>query len=273
MKYAEFLTPEINLLNDLFSKKTVEYKNAMPFINSLKKKGMIIENNNGEAAIIEIKDTFFPYQIQLLASSQPICEKIISFLELDSTNEYIKNVRQTLPSATIVLTEKQVKGKGKWDRKWFMKEGKSLLFSILLKVDLDEIEHVGMLTFAGALAASYACDDIAGVDTKVKWPNDVLLGTRKLCGVLTESFPLGEKAYDIIIGIGININYDKEDLTEDLQKTSTSLKIETGREIKRIDLFMLFLKHFSNLYNAFLSKNYAEIMDKWQKKADLIKSK
>jgi BirA family biotin operon repressor/biotin-[acetyl-CoA-carboxylase] ligase len=127
------------------------------------------------------------------------------FAEIDSTNTYLSDqARSGAAEGMVAVADHQTAGRGRLDRRWEAPPGASLLMSVLFRPDLEAVElHLG--TAAVALAAVQACADVAGVEASVKWPNDVMVGDRKLAGVLAEAeFNQGAVQW-VVIGMGINV--------------------------------------------------------------------
>ena len=184
-------------------------------------------------------------------------EDIIYRETLDSTNETAKELaRQGAPEGSVVLAEKQTAGRGRRGRVWDSPGHVNLLFSLLLRPNLLAHE-IFSLTMILALAASEAVREETGLDARIKWPNDLYLGQKKLAGILTE-FALKHKAIDyVILGLGLNVNWDPG------SSQSTSLKAETGRVISRNDLLIGILKRFEAYYRDGSPEKRDLYSEKW----------
>ena len=150
--------------------------------------------------------------------------KIIKFKKINSTSEKAKELAKDGLFDIVVAAEEQTKGKGRFNRKWFSSEG-GLYFSVLLKE--KNIENAKYLTFIAAVSVVKAIENVAGLKTKIKWPNDIHINKKKLCGILTETF-----MDCVVVGVGININQIK--FNKQISNIATSLKIQLKkRSIKR----------------------------------------
>jgi BirA family biotin operon repressor/biotin-[acetyl-CoA-carboxylase] ligase len=261
---AAFLPGEADILERMLSGWPISAEEAAPFIVSLAQKGFVLESEGRRALLREARDDAFPYQVMLFKGTEGFPSRILSFLDIPSTNAYLKEHAAELPSGTFVFTEEQTQGRGKWDRAWFMLRGKSLIFSFLLKTPLREKEHAGLLTMAAAASIAKAARRSAGVPCRVKWPNDVISGGRKLCGILTESAEAEHGVSHVIIGAGINFHYAEDDFPLPIRLKATSLLMESDRPSGRLDFFRVFLEEFSGLFAEFQSGRFAAVMDKWQ---------
>jgi BirA family transcriptional regulator, biotin operon repressor / biotin---[acetyl-CoA-carboxylase] ligase len=129
------------------------------------------------------------------------------------------------PDLAMVYAEEQTAGRGRGDRRWYTPAGAALAFSIIMKPLPGEEQSVVRFTALGALAV---CEAVGaqGLVPEIKWPNDVLINRRKVCGILCESVWVGEKVEYIVLGIGININKDAVPPDERLNFPATSLDVE-----------------------------------------------
>ena len=184
-------------------------------------------------------------------------ENIIFRKTLDSTNRLARELaRQGAPEGSVVLAEKQTAGRGRKGRAWISPGYRNLLFSLLLRPSLPPHE-VFALTMTLALAACEAVREKTGLEVLIKWPNDLYVGQKKLAGILTE-FALQGKGIDyVILGIGLNVNWNPT------SSQSTALRLETGRDISRNDLFVGILQRFEEYYKDVSPGRIALYYEKW----------
>ena len=169
--------------------------------------------------------------------------------ETDSTNEWIKRLSQDgAPHGTLAVTEFQSAGKGRLGRRWQAQTGSSVMMSLLLRPDFEP-QNASMLTLVMGISVAQAIEKL-GIDVSIKWPNDVVVSHKKICGVLTEMRLDGMKIRDVIIGTGINV--DQEYIEQDLQDKATSLYLETGKHYERTDLISLVMEAFEENYEKFI---------------------
>jgi len=147
---------------------------------------------------------------------------VIDFPILDSTNKYLKENYQTYDSFTFVSALEQTSGKGREDRVWESNKGENLLFSVLLK-DPQLTSKFEYLSLATAYAVTRVLEEFGFDDVKIKWPNDVYIGGKKVCGILLE----GSLPEYLVIGVGLNVN--QESFIGDFRTSPTSLKIEAKK--------------------------------------------
>jgi BirA family biotin operon repressor/biotin-[acetyl-CoA-carboxylase] ligase len=194
---------------------------------------------------------------------------IYRFHEIDSTNNYLAKLgREGFPEGVVVVADHQTNGRGRFGRKWSSEESKNLLFSVLLRPTFLNLDEVFVLTFAAGLSAAYAIEGTTGLEVTLKWPNDVLLQGKKICGILLEgSFDSGLLNY-VVMGIGMNVNQKKFD--ETLSSIATSMAIVTGREFDREELLVFFLSHFSSIYDIVRKRDFYSIMKRWREKCKMF---
>ncbi|RKW38333.1 MAG: biotin--[acetyl-CoA-carboxylase] ligase, partial [Lachnospiraceae bacterium] len=175
--------------------------------------------------------------------------------EIDSTNEQAKKIAKNAREGTIVVANIQTNGKGRRGREFESKRG-GLYFSIILKPDVA-IEKVPFITQLAACSIYKALNEM-GVDISIKWPNDIILNDKKICGILCEmSCEIDYLSY-VVAGIGINMK--KVDFEEGLEKIATSLEQE-GYELDNLELFWNILKYFDYFYKKYTMHDYAEMLD------------
>lgn len=219
-------------------------------INGLKEDGYVIESvtRNGYK-LISCPDILTREEVKNFLDTKYIGNEIIHFDSIDSTNNYANDIAMEKAEGTVVTAEEQVVGKGRQGRNWKSPFEKGIYFSIILKPNLEP-SKVAKLTLIGAAAVNLALRDL-NIDSKIKWPNDIVVDGKKLCGILTEMSCELNKINYIVIGIGINANLDEDDFSDELKNTATSLKKITGENIQRNKLLALVLNHFEKLYDSF----------------------
>ncbi|MBQ8513841.1 MAG: biotin--[Ruminococcus sp.] len=149
--------------------------------------------------------------------------------EIDSTNTYCKKLaREGAPGGTVIIAAHQTGGRGRLGRRFCSPRGTGLYASVLLRPEWDT-ETLQLVTACAAAAAARAVDSLCGVHTQIKWVNDLFLGGRKLCGILTEAgfTPAGGIDY-VVVGIGINLRDTRGAFPEELHAIVTSIEEETG---------------------------------------------
>lgn len=185
--------------------------------------------------------------------------------EIDSTNSYLLK-KQNLIDKTLVLAEFQFKGKGRLERKWLANAYENLTFSIGLKPELLANE-LGYLNFCTSLSIAEAVEKIAKCKVETKWPNDLLLGGKKFCGILIESQFEENHLSKSIIGIGLNVNQTV--FQEEFMDRTTSLRLSFNKIFEREKIFLGVIDRFSKNYLN-LCEDINSIIKKWKSRCNSL---
>ena len=168
--------------------------------------------------------------------------------ETDSTNLWIKRLaKEGAPEGTLALAEFQSAGRGRLGRSWEVPEGTSVMMSILLRPKFEP-QYAPMLTLVMGMAVAKAVKKL-GFDVSIKWPNDVVVSHKKICGILTEMGVRDGKIDYAVIGVGINVNI--KEFPEEMADKATSLYLESGREFDRNQIPGLVMEAFEEYYEKF----------------------
>ncbi|MFZ5801562.1 MAG: biotin--[acetyl-CoA-carboxylase] ligase [Candidatus Omnitrophota bacterium] len=173
--------------------------------------------------------------------------RIQHFEHIDSTNSYLLGLaRRGEPEGLVITAEYQSNGRGRLDRKWTSPRGENLLFSFLLRPPFPA-SKAPLLTQQTCQAVVYTLDRLFGIRSTVKKPNDVMVGGKKICGILVESESTSSaRTIDFaVVGIGLNVNSEPVNLC----KNATSVLAETGRITDLGYILDAFLSNFSDLYS------------------------
>jgi len=174
--------------------------------------------------------------------------KEIYFSEIDSTNKYLKIHENSLENFTFVRSDYQILGKGRNERIWNSNKGDNLLFSLLIK-DAHLVNKGGLLSLIASISIAQFLEQQNLKDIWVKWPNDVYVGDKKICGILLE----GQVPNYVIIGIGLNVN--QIDFIGEYRTTPTSIKKELGKNINigsiKDEIYSLLINNLNNLETSF----------------------
>ena len=175
-----------------------------------------------------------------------IGKKVITYPSLSSTNDIAKRqAKKGVREGTVVVAEEQTAGRGRLKRAWLSPKG-SIALSIILHPTPAQLPSLIMVA---SLAVASCIEKISGLKTQIKWPNDVLINGKKVCGILVESDVRGSAVDYAVIGIGINVNLKPADFPE-IAATATSLSNEMGREIHQPEMIRCLLVEVENLYLA-----------------------
>lgn len=226
-------------------------------ISSLRKEGYIIESASRKGyKLISAPDILDIEFIKNTISTKHIGKSIYYYNSIDSTNKEARNLAMNENKQAIVISEEQTMGKGRLGRSWVSPKYKGIWMSFILTPKIAP-EEAPKITQIAAAAVSYALDNI-GIENKIKWPNDIVIGKKKACGILTEMNGEIGRINFIVIGIGINVNLNEKDFTPEIKDIATSLKIESNKFINRENLIKNILNQFEYLYEDFLNTKSME---------------
>lgn len=184
---------------------------------------------------------------------------------LGSTNTEVRRLAEEgAPGGTVVLADAQSAGRGRRGRSWHSPPGKGIFFSILLRPPQTEPAAAAPITLVAAAAIARQLRDATGMQVAVKWPNDLLIGTKKLGGILTEARISGQGPLYLVLGVGLNINHRIEDFPVELRGRATSLHLESSLTFKRTALFLAILKGLRRDCRLFFETGFAPFQPLWK---------
>ena len=174
------------------------------------------------------------------------------YKETDSTNLRAKeagNKEKDIRCGMVFIADKQTAGVGRRGRSWESPEGENIYMSLLLKPEIEPAK-APMLTLVMALAVAKAVKEAAGVRMQIKWPNDLIMNKKKVCGILTEMSLEGSGIKYVVIGVGINVN--QREFSEEIENKATSLALETSKNHDRDVIIKRVMQAFYEYYEQFL---------------------
>lgn len=189
---------------------------------------------------------------------------IVYYEETDSTNIRAKLLgEQGAESGTVVFAEKQTVGKGRKGRSWVSPKGTGIWMSLLLRPKVN-VQHVSMMTIVAALAVVKGLKE-SDFDCEIKWPNDIVMHKKKICGILTEISTEKEHIHYVVVGIGVNANTKK--FPNNIEKTATSIYMEYKKKVARAKAATDILKAFEEYYEVFLkTEDVSALMNDYNQK-------
>ena len=186
------------------------------------------------------------------------------FEETTSTNDVVDRLaRDGVREGVVVFAESQTRGRGRLGRNWMSPSRKGLWFSVLLRPNLP-LESVTQITIAAATALARAIRTQAHVRPDIKWPNDIVIGGKKIAGVLTELTAEVDTVKFVILGIGVDVNLVPSDFPPELHGVATSLRIEAGHPIDRAALAAAILRELDIDYRRVTHGRFEEVADEWE---------
>jgi len=226
----------------------------------------ITSDQNLGYCLVSRPDLLIPQEVQKELSTTYIGKKIFYSPELESTNIIAKEKAlhrtEEIDEGTIIIAEKQSAGKGRLGRKWFSPTG-GIWLSIILYPQLPP-SYIPRITLMTAVAVVKAIKVYTQIESQIKWPNDILINEKKVCGILTEMSAELDIINWVVVGIGINVNIDRREFPEDIQENTISLKEVSGKEVLRVKLAQTFLQEFEKYYDKLKRKEFFSILREWK---------
>lgn len=219
--------------------------------------------------LLEIPDTPLEEVVLSLLDTEVVGSRFIFYPVVDSTNRVARELaREGCPEGTVVVADKQTAGRGRLGRRWFSPEGRNLYFSVVLRPRISPT----YLYHATMLAAVSVCEALRnrGIDALIKWPNDVYVRGRKICGVLNEAELSGSRAEFVVLGVGVNVNIESGEFPPDVRDIATSLFEETGERHKRSELLAEILSSMDRWYKKLRRGDVWELFSFWRRNNYLI---
>jgi BirA family biotin operon repressor/biotin-[acetyl-CoA-carboxylase] ligase len=198
-----------------------------------------------------------------------IGREIIYSEKLSSTNTTAKEqAERDVKEGTTIIAEAQTKGKGRLERRWVSPKG-GVWLSIILRPHMSP-EDAAKIALTTAVAAAKTLRKLYGLNAEIKWPNDVLIDGRKVCGILTEASLKRRTVNFVVVGIGINVNFPLNALSQDLEATATTLKEVLQKEVDIEELICVLLKEFEECYERFKRKEFGVLLSEWRSMASFL---
>ena len=221
-------------------------------INQLKEAGYEIEAQlNKGYRLMAAPDLMTEAEIKSLMHTDWVAKEVLYFDTIDSTNTKAQELAEKgYPSGTLVVADKQESGKGRRGRSWVSPSGTGIFMTLMIKPDINP-NNASMLTLVAALAVAKAITSVTGEEAMIKWPNDIVVNSKKVCGILTEMNAQFDYINHIVVGIGINVH--NESFPEEINQMASSLMIEAGgKRFHRAQIIAETMSYFEQYYDTFL---------------------
>ena len=206
-------------------------------VDALRRRGYTIDGEPGEGyRLLSCPDRLYPEEIQNGLHTRWLAREVDHFEEIDSTNrEALERARQGVPNGTAVIAEAQSAGRGRLGRRFYSPAHLNLYTSIVLRPALSIAETPTLILAAAVAVADAVAQSLESEDdVEIKWPNDVLLGGKKTSGILMETVAEGARIAWAVLGIGVNLNAERETFPEEFRELATSLRSHSGRVVDRV---------------------------------------
>ena len=216
--------------------------------------------------LVGIPDRLTPQELSWNLPTKRIGRRIHAYEMTDSTMDIAHRLAGGgEPDGSLVVAEGQTKGRGRLSRSWISPKGKGIYTSVVLRPTV-QLSQVPLITLMAAVAVARAIQAETGLEAGIKWPNDVLIGAKKVAGILTELNAELNRVNYVVLGIGINVNAPKSTLPGH----ATSLLEELGRRVDRLALARTLFAHLDQLYVEFLAGRFESIVDQWRSFAHFL---
>jgi len=233
------------------------------WVRQLRGLGVRVKGKAGEGYFLEkVPDILTPDMLRQRLKGSLFGKRIYHFFKTDSTNRVALELGHTgEPEGAVILAEEQTAGKGRAGRTWQSDRAAGIYVTLLLRPRLAPVQ-APLLTMMAGLSARAAIEGTTGLAADLKWPNDLMIGGKKVGGILTEMHAEPSQVRFVIVGIGLNVNQEK--FAEDLGATASSLRIETGKQVSRLELLVRLLREFESDYNRFSREGTASVTQRFE---------
>lgn len=231
----------------------VKRQTVWRWIETLRESGVNVQGHPRSGYHIErVPDVLAPQLLSRHLRGTPFAKRILHFFQTESTNDVAMRLGETNePHGTVVIAERQTAGRGRAGHSWVSEKSAGIYVTILLRPPISPMQSPALTLVAG-LAARDAIAEETGLSPDIRWPNDVMLNGKKVCGILTEMQAELDRIHFAAAGIGINVNQSK--MPSELAGIATSLRIETERTHSRLELLLRLLRHLDRYYNQFITE-------------------
>ncbi len=239
-------------------------------VNALRAQGYRIEAAPARGyRLVEIPDRLGELELRPLLNTHDLGQALHWYEEVGSTNDVAKELAEEgAVHGEVVVAERQTAGRGRRGRSWSSPPRRNLYLSVILRPELPPA-RAPEVTLLASVAVCQAVRQ-AGVAAAIKWPNDVLVSGRKLAGVLTEMAAEVERVQWLVVGIGVNVNADRDDFPEELRALATSLRLERGQPVPRVLFAAALLTALEEWLDRHADEGFAPVRAAWREMSDTL---
>ena len=213
--------------------------------------------------LTKIPDLLLPEEIKAVAGDNQLIKEIHYYQETESTNLAARQAAHTgCPEGTIIIAEAQGKGRGRMQRSWYSPYAKGIWCSLILRPRFKPYD-AAKITLLVAVAVRQALSRYLHISCGIKWPNDILVEGKKICGILTEINTEIDNINYILVGFGVNVNISAEEFPDELKSTATSISALCGK-VSRLELLAAILENFTALYETANAGDFSSILSLWR---------
>lgn len=232
------------------------------WIEKLRSLGVEIKGHHSNGyQLLKIPDILVPSLIQPELGENVIGHNLVHHFRIDSTNDdALRLAARGAPEGTVVVAEEQTAGRGRLGRAWYSEKSSGIYASVILRPPLSP-SAAPVLSLMAGVAAQQAISASTKLAVDIRWPNDLLVNQKKVCGILTEMHAELDRLHAVVLGIGINVNHTS--MPPGLKDLATSLRIETRRSWSRVHLLVDLLKELEKHYRLLRERGSQEISARW----------
>lgn len=243
-------------------------------VKELRSAGYQIESvTNKGYKLCNSSDVFNSYEVGQYLNTEFVGRDIEFYEKIDSTNdEAHKLAVNGCKDGLTIVSDVQTKGRGRFGRNWASSGGKGIWTSVVLRPKLRP-QDVGLITLAVAIAVIDAIKVCTGIEAFVKWPNDIIIDNKKVCGILTEMSTDPDRINFIVIGIGLNVAHRESDFSKELRNKATSLKVVGKEDYSRSKILGVLLNEIERIYNILCSGDNVYIINAWKERSLIFDKK
>ena len=232
------------------------------WVEKLRAMGVDIRGHTGAGyQLKKLPDILLPSLVRKHFRAEQIGHRVVHYFRTESTNsDAMRLAGEGEPHGTVVLAEEQTAGRGRFGRSWYSERSSGIYLSVILRPPLTP-SHAPMLSLMAGLAVREAIHSATGLQADIRWPNDLLFGKKKVCGILTEMSAEVDRLHYVIVGIGINVNHRK--IPSELTRIATSLRLQGQREYSRLAILIALLRALEQYYRLLLAEGPGAVAERW----------
>ncbi len=232
------------------------------WVQRLRELGVRVKGQTATGYFLEkVPDIITPDLLRKRVNGKLFGKRFYHFFKTDSTNRVAMELAYAgEEEGAVILAEEQTAGRGRAGRKWHSESGMGIYVTVLLRPRLSPV-HAPLLTMLAGLSLHSAILAQTGLNAELKWPNDILVQSKKLGGILTEMHAEPSQVRFVIVGIGLNVNQEK--FPAELSSIATSLRTESGKPHSRLELLVRLLREFETDYNRFLKEGPSYVVERF----------
>ena len=232
-------------------------------LREVKREGFIIEAKPRLGyRIVSYPDKLLPIILEKGLTTSVMGRNIYYYQSVGSTNSLAKSLaKEGAIEGSLVVAEEQVSGRGRCGRGWISPKGANILASIIFRPSIlpDQVPRMAIL---GAVSVADSIFKLTGIKAQIRWPNEILLNDKKVGGILTEFSAELDRVDFVILGIGINVNFDLSGFPE-LATEATSISMETGAKASRTEFLQIILQQIESNYTLLIQDKFHLIRERW----------